>query len=147
MSHQKKSTTPHGVELPRNAIVRASLVGGIGGLCITFLLLVLFSWLFIKTAAPFWAAVPLSTAAVCVGCFTAGSITAKRVGKNGLFCGLCMGAFFFLLYFAAALINDQLEFTAVGSIKLVSCILSGSLGGYLGILMKEKHSAKSRHSC
>lgn len=147
MSHRKKQCMPRGTEPSgSNNIVKAAFCGGIAGLCVTFLLLLLFSWAFTKTDIPFWAAVPLATAAVCVGCFISGSIVAKRIGKNGLFCGLCTGAFFFLLYFVAAMINGQFEFTAVGSIKLVSCILSGSLGGYLGIVMKEKRCAKARHS-
>lgn len=125
------------------APVAAALVCGLAA---TFILLLIFSWMFTKTQIPAWWAVPLATAAVCVGCFVSAHVLAKKIKKNGLFCGLCAGAFFFVIYLAAALLNGQFEFTTLASIKLVCYLLAGCFGGYLGILAAEKqlrtHHAK-----
>lgn len=122
------------------------LLAGISGLAATFLLLLVFSWLFTKTQIPAWWAVPLATGAVCVGCFVSAHTLAKQLQKNGLFCGLCAGAFFFVVYLAAALINGQFEFTTLASIKLVCYLLAGCFGGYLGILAAEKKTRAPRHA-
>lgn len=121
------------------------LAAAVSGLAATFLLLLVFSWLFTKTQIPAWWAVPLATAAVCVGCFVSAHVLAKKLKKNGLFCGLCAGAFFFVLYLAAALLNGQFEFTTLASIKLVCYLLAGCFGGYLGILAAEKQ-LRARHT-
>lgn len=121
------------------------LAAAVSGLAVTFLLLLVFSWLFTKTQIPAWWAVPLATAAVCVGCFVSAHVLAKKLKKNGLFCGLCAGAFFFVLYLAAALLNGQFEFTTLASIKLVCYLLAGCFGGYLGILAAEKQ-LRARHT-
>ena len=113
------------------------------GLAATFILLLIFSWLFTKTQIPAWWAVPLATAAVCVGCFVSAHVLAKKIKKNGLFCGLCAGAFFFVIYLAAALLNGQFEFTTLASIKLVCYLLAGCFGGYLGILAAESSCART----
>lgn len=114
------------------------LIAGVAGVAVTFLVLLLCSWLYTKTQLPLWAAVPMATCAVCIGCFVCGLALARSFKKNGLFCGLCTGVAFYLLYLAAALLNGQLDFTAMAGIKLVCYILSGCFGGYLGILLCER---------
>lgn len=121
-------------------LVVSLILCGIVGIIAVFFCLLGFSWLFIKTNLPFWSAVPLATVSLCVGCLICGFLTSRKVEKNGLFCGLCSGVVFFLVGLFAALLNGQFVFTAVGSIKLVSCILSGCLGGFLGILSIERHA-------
>lgn len=114
------------------------LIAGVAGVAVTFLVLLLCSWLYTKTQLPLWAAVPMATCAVCIGCFVCGLALARSFKKNGLFCGLCTGVVFYLLYLVAALLNGQLDFTAMAGIKLVCYILSGCFGGYLGILLCER---------
>ena len=120
------------------------LRAGVSGLAATFLILLACSWAFTRTRIPPWAAVPMATGAVCLGCFVCGRSLAKSFRKNGLFCGLCAGAAFFVLYLAAALFNGQFDFTALAGIKLVCYILSGCMGGYLGILATEKKAHTQR---
>ena len=114
------------------------LIAGVTGTAVTFLVLLLCSWLYTKTQLPAWSAVPMATCAVCLGCFVCGMILARSFKKNGLFCGLCTGTVFYLIYLAAALLNGQLDFTAMAGIKLVCYILAGFFGGYLGILLAER---------
>ncbi len=119
------------------------LIAGVTGTAVTFLVLLLCSWLYTKTQLPAWSAVPMATCAVCLGCFVCGMILARSFKKNGLFCGLCTGTVFYLIYLAAALLNGQFDFTAMAGIKLVCYILAGCFGGYLGILLAErKHTRR-----
>ena len=60
------------------APVAAALVCGLAA---TFILLLIFSWLFTKTQIPAWWAVPLATAAVCVGCFVSAHVLAQKIKK------------------------------------------------------------------
>lgn len=114
------------------------LFAGIAGVVATFLALLFCSWLFTRTQLPAWSAIPMATCAVCLGCVVCGLALARGFRRNGLFCGLCTGVAFFLLYLAAALLNGQFDFTAMAGIKLVCYIFSGCLGGYLGILLTER---------
>ena len=114
------------------------LAAGVTGTAVTFLVLLLCSWLYTKTQLPSWSAVPMATCAVCLGCFVCGMSLARSFKKNGLFCGLCTGTVFYLVYLAAALLNGQFDFTAMAGIKLVCYILAGCFGGYLGILAAER---------
>lgn len=120
------------------APLKKILAAGIAGIGVTFLILLLCSWLYTKTQLPAWSAIPMATCAVCLGCFLCGLILARSFKKNGLFCGLCTGIAFFLIYLAAALLNGQFDFTAMAGIKLVCYILAGCFGGYLGILLAER---------
>lgn len=120
------------------APLKAILFAGVAGVAVTFLFLLLCSWLYTKTQLPAWSAVPMATCAVCLGCFVCGLMLARSFKKNGLFCGLCTGTAFFLLYLSAALLNGQFDFTAMAGIKLVCYILAGCFGGYLGILLAER---------
>ena len=119
-------------------------LAALAGFAVTFLLLLCFSWLFTRTQLPAWSAVPLAGAAVCAGCFACALALGRHFRRYGLFCGLCAGLFFFFVYLAAALLNGQFSFTAAGWIKLVSFVLSGCLGGLLGVIHAEK-KARSRH--
>lgn len=114
------------------------LSAGITGTAVTFLVLLFCSWLFTRTQLPAWAAVPMATCSVCLGCFVCGLVLARSFKKNGLFCGLCTGVAFYLLYLAAALLNGQFDFTAMAGIKLVCYILAGCFGGYVGVILAER---------
>ena len=74
------------------------LIAGVTGTAVTFLVLLLCSWLYTKTQLPAWSAVPMATCAVCLGCFVCGMILARSFKKNGLFCGLCTGTVFYPIY-------------------------------------------------
>ena len=85
-----------------------------------------------------WWAIPMSAIAVMAGCFVSGYILARRMGQNGLFCGLCCGLFFFLIFLFAAMLSGSYEYTAFAAIKCVCYSLAGALGGYVGLLSSER---------
>lgn len=114
------------------------LIAGGAGFGVTLLLLAACSWMFTRVQLPAWAAVPLATCAVCAGCFVSGYLIAHAFGKNGLFCGLCAGCAFFVLYLSAAFLNGQYSFSTLAGIKLVCYILSGCFGGCVGVIFADK---------
>ena len=137
MPKQQKAGRKTGQSAGADALKKI-LAAGVTGVAVTFLVLLLCSWLYTKTQLPAWSAVPMATCAVSLGCFACGLVLARSFKKNGLFCGLCTGVAFYLLYLSAALLNGQLDFTAMSGIKLVCYILAGCFGGYLGILLVEQ---------
>lgn len=117
----------------------------ISGFISTFILLVLCAEIFTKMKLPSWSAIPLSTISVGISSFMSGHILARRLKQNGLFCGFCCGAFFFVIYLAAALLNGQFEYTALAAVKLVCYILFGCIGGFTGIIASEHVSKRTKH--
>ena len=93
-----------------------------------------------------WWAIPMSAGAVMAGCLVSGYILARRIGQNGLFCGLCCGLFFFLIFLLAAMLSGNYEYTAFAAIKCVCYGLAGALGGYIGLLSSERAKRNMRVS-
>lgn len=110
----------------------------LAGIVLCVLALLFFSWVFSKADLPLYAAVPMATAAICIGTAGAAMLLSRLQQKNGLLLGLCTGIFFFAAYALAALLNGQREFTGFAAIKLASILLSGCLGGYLGLLFAQQ---------
>lgn len=110
----------------------------LAGIVLCVLALLFFSWVFSKADLPLYAAVPMATAAICIGTAGAAMLLSRLQQKNGLLMGLCTGIFFFAAYALAALLGGQREFTGFAAMKLASILLSGCLGGYLGLLSAEQ---------
>ena len=108
------------------------------GIALCVLALLFFSFILSKADLPLYAAVPMATVAICIGTGGAAMLLSRLQQKNGLLLGLCTGIFFFVAYALAAVLNGQREFTAFAAIKLASILLSGCLGGYLGLLRAEQ---------
>lgn len=110
----------------------------LAGIVLCVLALLFFSWIFSKSDLPLYAAVPMATAAICIGTAGAAMLLSRLQQKNGLLLGLCTGIFFFAAYALAALLSGQREFSGFAALKLASILLSGCLGGYLGLLFAEQ---------
>lgn len=136
---QKRTAADH---TAKRLLVSILLAAGIGGItCLAALCLLAQAIVVIQPSA--WWAIPISAVAVMIGCFVSGYILARRLGQNGLFCGLCCGLFFFLVFMLASILEDSsYEYTAFAAIKCVCYSLSGALGGYLGILSSERTKRK-----
>lgn len=84
------------------------------------------------------AAVPLATLAVCLGAGCGGWLLVRRQGENGLALGALVGFLFFGMLAAAAALNGSRDVSGLLAAKLVSLLLSGALGGYVGLLQSER---------
>ena len=83
-------------------------------------------------------AVPLATLAVCLGAGCGGWLLVRRQGENGLALGALVGFLFFGMLAAAAALNGSRDVSGLLAAKLVSLLLSGALGGYVGLVQSER---------
>ena len=94
----------------------AAAVGAMGAMAV----------LLTRVSLPAAAAVPLATLLV------------RRQGENGLALGALVGFLFFGMLAAAAALNGSRDVSGLLAAKLVSLLLSGALGGYVGLLQSER---------
>ena len=78
------------------------------------------------------AAAPLATAAVGIGSFCSGWLTAFCRREGGLFCGALQGALFAGLLAVLALTSGDLSDSAI-LLRLGVVVLCGIFGGFLGV--------------
>jgi len=135
---QKRTSADHAGKQLLLSILFAAVTGAI--VCAAALCLL--AKIIVSVQPSAWWAIPMSAAAVMAGCFVSGYVLARRLGQNGLFCGLCCGLFFFLVFLLAAMLNGSYEYTAFAAIKCVCYGLAGALGGYLGLLSSERSKRK-----
>lgn len=139
---QKRTVADH---TAKRLLISVLLSVGAGGITCTAALCLLAQMIVLIQPSAWWA-IPISAVAVMIGCFVSGYVLARRLGQNGLFCGLCCGLFFFLMFMLAAILEDSsYEYTAFAAIKCVCYSLSGALGGYLGIISSE-HTKRKLHT-
>ena len=81
---------------------------------------------------------PLATLAVCLGAGCGGWLLVRRQGEIGLALGALVGFLFFGMLAVAAALNGSRDVSGLLAAKLVSLLLSGALGGYVGLLQSER---------
>lgn len=81
---------------------------------------------------------PLASVGLAVGCFFGGLYSSKKSGKNGLLYGFLTAGIYFILIFIASL---SVSLNSIGILTLIHAavmLLSGSIGGILGVNSKTK---------
>lgn len=73
------------------------------------------------------------TAIVCVGVFLGGLIAALFVGEKGILLGGGIGVLFACLVAIVSLMTAGVEISIGGGARLAAIILSGCIGGILGV--------------
>lgn len=79
------------------------------------------------------AAVPISVAAILVGCLPAGALCGRLLRERGLLCGALCGAGLFLLAFAAEMIFGDGGCGPMAVYKLGLYLTAAMTGGVLGV--------------
>lgn len=139
---QKRTSSEHS---GKKLLLSILFAAGAGGIICTAMLCIL-AKLIVSAHPSAWWAIPMSAGAVMAGCLVSSYILARRIGQNGLFCGLCCGLFFFLIFLLAAMLSGNYEYTAFAAIKCVCYGLAGALGGYIGLLSSERAKQNMRVS-
>ena len=80
----------------------------------------------------------LATGAATLSVIPASLVFAFLYGEKGMLYGLLIGAICFVVIAAAAWLQGQTAFTARAVIKAITMLISGALGGLLGISAREK---------
>lgn len=115
-----------------------ALAGMMSGLASAFVLFGLIAAVCCKVDIPPHLLLPISTVAISLALLPAGLVFAALHGEKGILYGLLMGAVFFVVLWIAALAHGQTEFTSLSVIKCVAMVSAGSIGGYLGIALRER---------
>lgn len=82
--------------------------------------------------------IPLSKAVLIISVFAGGCMVSKARGNKGLVRGISLGIMFFTLMLVTTLIASPSHIYLKGFFyTLIACIVSGGLGGILGIGLSE----------
>ena len=91
-----------------------------------------------KVDVPLHLLQPFSTALCCLAVFFGSMVFSRLYGKYGLFFGAIFGIFLFLILWCISGIQGETIFTTYAGIKCISLMISGAIGGYLGVALYEK---------
>ena len=114
-------------------VVRPLLVGLCVGVIVCTLLLLLAAALVGAVDVPRQAVMPLAYGAAAVAAFTAGLVTARLSGKNGLLMGAACGLLLYLLVLAAGFVRTTGVDIGLSVLKLAILTVAGGVGGVLGV--------------
>ncbi len=129
-----------------NISYKSILIGGVAGVLLSLLLLCLFAFLFLTLKISTDYIPVLAKTALISGAFLSGMISAKSKNRSGWLYGTLGGLFyFFILLFAGIVFRLSTGFELSKIVTAILCILSGAIGGILGINMKSKNKKRKKH--
>ncbi len=109
-------------------IIKATAIG----LAASSVLLLLFSFVMTEKDIPFSLINPLSAGLLMLASFLAGFVAANSFKRRGMLTGiLCGGVIFLAAFICSALFSAEIGTAAM--IKLAISLLSGAIGGILGV--------------
>lgn len=118
------------------------LTGAISGSAVVLLIIVLFSFIIVKSEnVNYSLLMPFGMAASCVGAFSCGFISARISGSAGMLIGAISGAVMFVLLLGLSVLLGILP-EAVSLLRLVLMVLSGAIGGVVGVNRKRKRKRR-----
>ena len=114
-------------------ILKAAVIG----MGLSAALLLLFSFLLSKKDIPFEVLPLFTSLLIIISSFLAGYIAAKKLKQRGMAVGAGCGALIFLVIALFSLMKSSSVGT-LALIKLALSVISGSIGGVLGVNSKKK---------
>lgn len=117
--------------------LRPVLVGVAVGLIGCIGLLMLMALIVQSVGVPRAAILPLAIAAAAIGAFLAGLTAAAIAGQKGLLLGAVCGLVLWLLILLAGVARYEGVSGGNALIKLAALLLSGGIGGVLGVNMRK----------
>lgn len=76
---------------------------------------------------------PLTVIILALGGFTGGFASSRISKEKGIFCGAASGTVYFLLVYISGAFFEYSGFGTAALIKAIMIIISGSLGGIIGV--------------
>lgn len=107
------------------------------GLLATTVVLLLFSFVMCKKDVPFVLLNPFSAGLLMLGSFLSGYLAARRIRERGMIIGALCGLIIFSLLLLASVMN-RFDVGLAAFIKLAISVVSGAIGGILGVNAKLK---------
>lgn len=102
------------------------------GLLTTTVVLLLFSFVMCKKDVPFVLLNPFSAGLLMLGSFLSGYLAARRIRERGMMVGALCGLIIFLLLMLASFMS-RFDVGLAALIKLVISLVSGAIGGIIGV--------------
>lgn len=118
--------------------VRPVLIGVAIGVIVCILLLLMMAAVVQTVDVPRRATMPLAVIAAAAGAFAAGLMAAAVTGRRGLPVGAVCGLMLFLLILIAGFVRYSGVSGGYALIKLAALLISGSVGGLLGMGLRRK---------
>lgn len=117
--------------------LKSVLIGTVAAVCITIFLLFTESLVITVCGIPLSFASAISSIALAIGTLCGGMISALKNGKNGMICGVITAVLLFIIITVVGLIVKN-SFSVISLIHLTVTVLSGCIGGILGVNKTEK---------
>ena len=118
--------------------VRPVLIGVAVGVIVCILLLLMMAAVVQTVDVPRRATMPLAVIAAAAGAFAAGLTASAVTGRRGLPVGAVCGLTMFLLILIAGFVRYSGVSGGYALIKLAALLVSGSVGGLLGMGLRRK---------
>ena len=118
--------------------VRPVLIGVAVGVIVCILLLLMMAAVVQTVDVPRRATMPLAVIAAAAGAFAAGLTASAVTGRRGLPVGAVCGLTLFLLILIAGFVRYSGVSGGYALIKLAALLVSGSVGGLLGMGLRRK---------
>lgn len=126
--------------------VKPVIAGGMSGVAIAMLLLLGFAFLLLLLKIPTDYIPVFAKSALILGAFCTGIISAKGRNTSGWLYGSLAGLlYFFILLVLGLVLKSNTGFGLNKILSLLFCIISGAIGGILGINMKSKTKKGKKH--
>ena len=74
----------------------------------------------------------------CIAVLISGYAASSRIRQNGMFVGFILAAAHSVVLISTSFTMWQTTFSAVGILKIVAILLSGTIGGIMGVNKKDK---------
>lgn len=114
------------------------IAGMLVGIVVSLLMLLVFSIVMTMNDVPQGAISTLAAVSVALGCLAAGIISAKLHMSSGLVTGAVTGFLLYLVLMLVGLVAHGASPTASVLIKFAVSIVSGGIGGVIGVNFKKK---------
>ncbi|MEG1931607.1 MAG: TIGR04086 family membrane protein [Pygmaiobacter sp.] len=105
-------------------------------------LLCIFSVLLCRVDIPRHALLPMGIIASCLAAAIGGFIVSSLTGEHGMLQGALLGGLLFVLLVITALLYGMRDFSALFVLRMVLVLITGAMGGYVGISHTEKRKRR-----
>lgn len=123
----------------KKLLIKAVLFGTVCGLLVTVILICILSAIVMTSGLlPTELTNYITIALLSIGAFSGGFITSRITKSAGLVVGLITGFAIFVLIMITGLTNSDDPVTVLTLIKFAALLVSGGIGGIVGLKRKER---------
>ena len=120
-----------------SSVLLTIIKAAVAGVAISTLLLLLFSFILSKKDLPLEIINPFTAILIALSSFSSGYIAAKLIKQRGMAVGAACGTIIFLFITLLSFMNSA-DIGVLTVIKLAVSVISGAIGGILGVNTKRK---------